>query len=161
MGAPITLDVEASESIDTVMAKIEETKGFPTARQRLYFQGFRLDFDKGRSLLSYNIKQDSKLQLVVEMEIFVTMLSAKTITLSVEALHPVYTVMETIEYEEEIPLGRQQLAFAGENLEDNRTLEIYNIKEGATLNLVLRPEFYNANDDSTVSLVLIHHHVGR
>ena len=53
MGAPITLDVEASESIDTVMAKIEETKGFPTARQRLYFQGFRLDFDKGRSLLSY------------------------------------------------------------------------------------------------------------
>ena len=101
--------------------KLRERKN-PTARQRLYFQGFRLDFDKGRSLLSYNIKQDSKLQLVVEMEIFVTMLSAKTITLSVEAMHPVYTVMETIEYEEEIPLERQQLFFAGEILEDKRTL---------------------------------------
>ena len=76
-GRAITLDVEASESIDTVMAKIEETKGFPTARQRLYFQGFRIDFDKDRSLLSHNIKQDSILQLVVKMEIFVTMPSAK------------------------------------------------------------------------------------
>ena len=90
-----------------------------------------------------------------------TMLSAKTITLSVEPMHPVYTVMQTIEYEEEIPLGRQQLAFAGEFLEDNYTLEFYNIKEGATLNLVLHPEFYNVKDDSTVNLVLIHHHVGR
>ena len=67
--------------------------------------------------------------------------------------------METIECKEEIPLERQQLFFAGDFLEDNRTLEFYNIKEGATLNLVLRPEFYNANDDSTVSLVLIHHRV--
>ena len=75
------------------------------------------------------------------MEIFVTMPSAKTITLSVEALQPVYTVMETIEYEEEIPLERQQLFFAGEILEDKRTLEFYNIKDGAPLNLVLRSEF--------------------
>ena len=89
MGALITLDVEPSESIDTVMAKIQETRGFPTARQRLYFQGCRLDFGKARTLASYNIKQDSTLQLVVKMEIAVTMLSAKTITLSVEAMHPV------------------------------------------------------------------------
>jgi len=72
------------------------------------------------------------------MQLFVKTLTGKTVTIDVEAGESIEDVKAKISEKEGIPPEQQRLIFGGQQLQDGKTIDDYDVGDDATLHLVLR-----------------------
>eukprot|EP00555_Chaetoceros_dichaeta_P000473 CAMPEP_0198278284 /NCGR_PEP_ID=MMETSP1447-20131203/66294_1 /TAXON_ID=420782 /ORGANISM="Chaetoceros dichaeta, Strain CCMP1751" /LENGTH=310 /DNA_ID=CAMNT_0043973359 /DNA_START=38 /DNA_END=971 /DNA_ORIENTATION=- len=99
------------------------------------------------------------------MQLFVKTLTGKTVSIEVEEGESIEDVKAKIAEKEGIPPEQQRLIFGGQQLQDAKTLEDYDVGDDATLHLVVdiggqqlqdakTLEDYDVGDDATLHLVL-------
>ncbi|KAL7490754.1 hypothetical protein ACHAWT_000289 [Skeletonema menzelii] len=72
------------------------------------------------------------------MQLFVKTLTGKTVSIEVEEGESIEDVKAKIAEKEGIPAEQQRIIFGGQQLQDGKTIDDYNIGDDATLHLVLR-----------------------
>ena len=148
------VEVGLAESIKSVKKCIRDKYGVAPYQHRLMFAGKQLE--DHRTLSDYNIKEGSKLLFLLRLgggggtiNIFVeSLITGKTITLVMTDLKSsIKRVKQMIQDQEGIPPVQQHLIFAGELLEDSRTLSDYCVEDSNTLQLVRTLIFIKPSND--------------
>ncbi|XP_065854636.1 polyubiquitin-like [Euphorbia lathyris] len=140
-GYRITLEVNQSDTVDDLQAKIEVRECVPAHKQVLCNGEKHLDVGN-MTLADYKIKEGTVIHYhsPVEsgMQIFVKTLTGM-ITLKVKSSDTIVNVKVKIQDKKGIPTNMQRLIFARQELEDDCTLAYYNIQKDSVLHHIPRP----------------------
>jgi len=136
------VEVKASDTIISLMGKIQGLTGLSPIEQCICFNGMCMRDEM--TLDECGITADDTIYLTKKnMQIFIRDLYGKTKTLECDPQESVLAIKTTLsdklkEEDENILPENMRLLFAGWQLEDHKTLADYNIQRDSTLHLVLR-----------------------
>lgn len=135
-----------ANSVSTAKTELGNITGMSPENFKLSYGGKVLD--DNTSFSEYGITSDSTLNVFVPLrggggeggtkQIFIKTLQGKTMTLDVADTDTIASVKQKIFEKENIPQDQQRLVFNGKQLEDNMTINDYNIQADANIHLVLR-----------------------
>ncbi|XP_078345222.1 uncharacterized protein LOC144630718 [Oculina patagonica] len=131
-GKTITLTAKPSDTIQYFKQLIQDKESIPPDQQILTFGGTKLQ-DSG-TLMNYSIQDCSRVRLHYPINIFVK-IRTDTIILTVEPSNTIGYVKQILQDKERIPSDQQSLSLNSMELENERTLESYNVQNGSTLHL--------------------------
>ena len=136
-GKMITLEDVWEDTIEKVKMKMFVEEGIAVECTHIVYAGKTLEDQ--RTLGDYNIRRESILHLVDGvMPIRLQTLTGKTITLEVAPQDTIHAVKRKVFWKEEITVERQSLFYAGEKLNDRKTLKDYSITRSSVLHLILK-----------------------
>jgi len=130
----LTIDVKPTDTILSVKTKIQAMQGVSVDQQKLSYSGCQ-QLENDHTLSDYKIHEGSVLVLIV-CRINVKIQKDKTITLDVKPSDTLDSVKAKIQEKEGIPLDRYRLFLDGRKLEDDHTLQDYDIDERKSLELI-------------------------
>ena len=129
---PVTLEVNATDSILELKREIQDMTGVPLKQQCLSFAGIELENE--RTIFAYNIQNKSSINLVVKIKVYlVTPLNQGKMTLVLKPNDDIGSVKDKIYAQTKISSHRQVLKFNGKELDDVHTLKYYNIDSKSKL----------------------------
>ena len=129
---PVTLEVNATDSILELKREIQDMTGVPLKQQCLSFAGIELENE--RTIFAYNIQNRSSINLVVKIKVYlVTPLNQEKMTLVLKPNDDIGSVKDKIYAQTKISSHRQVLKFNGKELDDVHTLKYYNIDSKSKL----------------------------
>jgi len=133
----IPLEVEPTDTIQSLQETIEDLKDIPVEDQRLFFRNRPLD-DPEATLDDEDIHHGDilDLELPTPMVIHVRTPHGKKISLEVEPTDTILSVKEQVEDSQDIPLEEQYMRFDDKELKDDQaTLDDLGIEDGDTIDM--------------------------
>ena len=133
-----TLDVQDTDTILNIKKNIQQKENIHYARQKLLFNGNELTDNK--TLIDYNIKNESTLQLILKSStiFFVKTLTNKTIMIKAQVSDSISYIKQEIKKNEDFPIDKYCVIYKGKELDNNKIIADYNIPKNSTLELALR-----------------------
>ena len=127
-GKILALDFNPSDTIGNLKEKIKDEEGLDSTQYNLFLDK-KLLKENNKTLEEYNISTISLIDLISKGLIQINIVNDKNILIDAKLSDKVGIIKEKIKDKENIIQSRCELIFEGKILEDNKSLDDYNINE--------------------------------
>ena len=142
-GFKTSFEIETTSTIEQVKEKFYQSFRVPKEGQVLFLNGSQLDDNK--KISDYNINEGATLDLSLNenyIEINAVNVMGKRMPFYLKLSDTIQTIKKKIEEREGIPENVQKLIYDPKNqkldLEDNKTIQDYNFKKEATIQILYK-----------------------
>ena len=136
----IELTLDPLDTIGNLYKIIEKKTGINTSNFDYILYGESYIYEYNSMIINYNLSKNNNILNFKKVEFFVNIktLTGKILIIGIHSSSTIEDLKEKICDSERIAASSQRLIFEGKQLEDNKTLADYNIKNESTLHMVLK-----------------------